>query len=84
MQYWEKVIQIVALMPEHEKQDLHYKLLMMTGNSEKFMSPRVKKLYEIYKWLDDEEKSIFKATLYCYECEHDKNVSSNWSKKVSE
>ncbi len=71
-------------MPEQEKQDLHYKLLMMTGDSEKFMSPRVKKLYDIYKWLDDEEKSIFKATLYCYECENDKIVPSNWSKKVSE
>jgi hypothetical protein len=49
MEYGDKVLQIVTLMPEEAKSDLHYKLLMMTGDSEKFMSPRVKKLYDIYK-----------------------------------
>lgn len=76
MLYWDKILQIVTLMPEEEKKDLHYKLLMMTWDYEKFMSPRVKKLYEIYKWLDDEERSVFKACIYCCEHEHDKSIPS--------
>ena len=71
----EKILQIISLMPEDQRSDVHYKVMMMTGSSEKFITPRVKKLLSIYKSLDEEERSIFKASIYCTECD---NAKASW------
>jgi hypothetical protein len=75
-------MQIIALLPEEKQSDVHYKIMMRTWNSEKFLSPRVKKLLSIYKWLNKEEQSIFKASIYCTEC--DANSTQSKSEGVQE